>query len=69
MNLEFIHVFQELHGISDVQEQSSPGVSNGISVTEDTNPKNLNSGVFGRKLSGLSAAFITRTYSAMPSFK
>lgn len=61
---------KELHGISDAQEPSrSPEVSNGVHVTEDTNPNNSSSGVFGRRLSGLSAAFISRTYGAMPSFK
>lgn len=69
-SLNLIFLFQELHEISDVQEPlRSPEVSNGVHVTEEVTANNTNSGVFGRRISGLGAAFISRTYSAMPSFK
>ncbi|KAA8533336.1 hypothetical protein F0562_033131 [Nyssa sinensis] len=60
---------KELHGISVVEASSSTEVPNGVHVTEDTNNGQPASGLFGRKLPGISAAFLTRTYSAMQSFK
>ncbi|THF93844.1 hypothetical protein TEA_025678 [Camellia sinensis var. sinensis] len=65
------NIFQELQGISEIVEAlSSPGISNGLNVTEDTNNNgNSNSGLFGRRISGISASFLTRTRSAVQSFK
>ncbi|GFY88114.1 hypothetical protein Acr_06g0000540 [Actinidia rufa] len=61
---------QELHEISDVVEAlSSPSASNGVQVTEDANSGNPGSCVFGRKFSGISASFLTRTHGAVQSFK
>ena len=61
---------QEIHGISDVVEAlSSPNASNGFQVKEDANSGNSGSCVFGRKFSGISASFLTRTRSAVQSFK
>ncbi|KAF5939954.1 hypothetical protein HYC85_021121 [Camellia sinensis] len=62
---------RELQGISEIVEAlSSPGISNGLNVTEDTNNNgNSNSGLFGRRISGISASFLTRTRSAVQSFK
>ncbi|GMP82292.1 hypothetical protein CsSME_00036668 [Camellia sinensis var. sinensis] len=62
---------KELQGISEIVEAlSSPGISNGLNVTEDTNNNgNSNSGLFGRRISGISASFLTRTRSAVQSFK
>ncbi|KAL7171808.1 hypothetical protein ACSBR2_036465 [Camellia fascicularis] len=62
---------KELQGISEIVEAlSSPGISNGLNVTEDTNNNGiLNSGLFGRRISGISASFLTRTRSAVQSFK
>ncbi|CAK9144332.1 unnamed protein product [Ilex paraguariensis] len=61
---------KELHVISDDNESSStPEVSNGVRVVEDTSSGYLNSGLFGRKLPGLGASFIQRTCSAIQSFK
>lgn len=62
---------KELQGISEIVEAlSSPGISNGLNVTEDTNNNGIsNSGLFGRRISGISASFLTRTRSAVQSFK
>uniref|UniRef100_A0A5B6ZKU1 Putative B-zip transcription factor n=1 Tax=Davidia involucrata TaxID=16924 RepID=A0A5B6ZKU1_DAVIN len=60
---------KELHGISVVEGSSSPEVSNGVHVTEDTKNGYSGAGLFGRKLPGIGASFLTRTRSAMQSFK
>uniref|UniRef100_A0A5B6ZIL0 Putative B-zip transcription factor n=1 Tax=Davidia involucrata TaxID=16924 RepID=A0A5B6ZIL0_DAVIN len=60
---------KELHGISVVEASSSTEASNGVPVTEDPNNGHTGSGLFRRKLPGISAAFLTRTCSAMQSFK
>ncbi|XP_057493924.1 uncharacterized protein LOC130779337 [Actinidia eriantha] len=61
---------KELHEISDdVEALSSPSASNGVQVTEDANSGNPGSCVFGCKFSGISASFLTRTRSAVQSFK
>ncbi|XP_052185887.1 uncharacterized protein LOC127797231 isoform X3 [Diospyros lotus] len=60
---------KELHGISEVMEaSSSTGVSNGVHEQEVVSNGNLGSGVVGRKISSI-GAFLTRTRSAVPSFK
>ncbi|KAG5520600.1 hypothetical protein RHGRI_033247 [Rhododendron griersonianum] len=62
---------KELRGITaDVDALTSPGASNGINATGDTT-NNGNSGarMLGRTMSGISASLITRTRSAMQSFK
>ncbi|KAG5520601.1 hypothetical protein RHGRI_033247 [Rhododendron griersonianum] len=64
-------ITKELRGITaDVDALTSPGASNGINATGDTT-NNGNSGarMLGRTMSGISASLITRTRSAMQSFK
>ena len=63
-----VNLFQELNGISEVVDASSPSVSNGAQVTEETNNGNLGSVLFGRRLPSV-GAFLTRTRSAVQSFK
>lgn len=61
---------KELRGISvDVDALTSPGASNGINATGDTNNGNSGARMLGRTMSGISASLITRTRSAMQSFK
>lgn len=61
---------QELRGMSvDVDALTSPGASNGINATRDTNNGNSGARMLGRTMSGISASLITRTRSAMQSFK
>ncbi|KAF7124040.1 hypothetical protein RHSIM_Rhsim12G0024000 [Rhododendron simsii] len=61
---------KELRGISvDVDAFTSPGASNGINATGDTNNGNSGARMLGRTMSGISASLITRTRSAMQSFK
>ncbi|GFZ21115.1 bZIP transcription factor, putative [Actinidia rufa] len=62
---------KELHGISDVVDAlTSPDISNGVhATTQDKNNGNSGYGLFGRSLSGFSASFLTRTRSAVQSFK
>ncbi|PIN08356.1 hypothetical protein CDL12_19068 [Handroanthus impetiginosus] len=64
---------KELQGISSIDagmsSSSTPQGSNGIHASEETNTENLGGGLFGRKFSGLSASFLTRSRSAMQSFK
>ncbi|KAI8526824.1 hypothetical protein RHMOL_Rhmol12G0026800 [Rhododendron molle] len=61
---------KELHGMSvEVDALTSPGASNGINATGDTNNGNSGARMLGRTMSGISASLITRTRSAMQSFK
>ncbi|KAE9454755.1 hypothetical protein C3L33_13339, partial [Rhododendron williamsianum] len=61
---------KELRGITaDVDALTSPGASNGINATGDTNNGNSGARMLGRTMSGISASLITRTRSAMQSFK
>ncbi|PSS13693.1 Selenide, water dikinase [Actinidia chinensis var. chinensis] len=62
---------KELHEISEVVNTlTSPDISNCVhATTQDTTNGNSGYGLFGRNLSGFSASFLTRTRSAMQSFK
>ncbi|KAF3627067.1 putative squamosa promoter-binding-like protein 16-like isoform 1 [Capsicum annuum] len=64
---------KELGGISDVVEMSSestPQVSNAVFTSEQRSNENSGFGnVFGRKFAGIGGSFITRSRSAMQSFK
>lgn len=61
---------QELRGISaDVDALTSPGASNVNNAMGDTSDRNSGARMFGRTMSGISASLITRTRSAMQSFK
>ncbi|KAI3467734.1 hypothetical protein Pfo_024397 [Paulownia fortunei] len=63
---------KELQGISDdvgVSSLSTPQVSNGIHASEETNVDSSGTTLFGRKFSGFSASLLTRSRSAMQSFK
>lgn len=60
---------KELHGIAEVDPLATPGISNGINATGDSNNGNSGSRVFGRTISGISSSLLTRTRSAMQSFK
>ncbi|XAR48196.1 hypothetical protein NMG60_11030936 [Bertholletia excelsa] len=61
---------KELDGISKIANAlSSPSGSNGVQMPEDANNRNSGSGLFGRKLSGISASFLARTRSTVQSFK
>ncbi|KAL6969242.1 hypothetical protein U1Q18_028966 [Sarracenia purpurea var. burkii] len=63
-------------GLKDLQEiseevgaSSTPDVANKVQVTEDAKNGSSNSGLFIRRLGGISASFLTRTRSGVPSFK
>ncbi|XP_022850695.1 uncharacterized protein LOC111372563 [Olea europaea var. sylvestris] len=61
---------KDLYDISDgvgVSSLSTPGVSNGVHASEDTN--NEIPGLFGRTFSGISASFLARNRSVKQSFK
>uniref|UniRef100_A0A3Q7GHI7 DUF1664 domain-containing protein n=1 Tax=Solanum lycopersicum TaxID=4081 RepID=A0A3Q7GHI7_SOLLC len=64
---------KELGGISDVVEvsnESSPQVSNAVFTSEQRSNENSGFGsVYGRKFAGVGASFLTRSRSAMQSFK
>ncbi|KAL2253778.1 UNVERIFIED_CONTAM: hypothetical protein Sindi_0172500, partial [Sesamum indicum] len=64
---------KELNGISNdvgVSSLGTPRGSNGIHATsEATNNDSLSTGLFGRTISGISASLLTRSRSAMQSFK
>ncbi|KAL0385332.1 UNVERIFIED_CONTAM: hypothetical protein Sradi_2927500 [Sesamum radiatum] len=64
---------KELNGISNdvgVSSLGTPRGSNGIHGTsEATNNDSLSTGLFGRTFSGISASLLTRSRSAMQSFK
>ncbi|XP_057507728.1 uncharacterized protein LOC130790718 [Actinidia eriantha] len=62
---------KELHEISEVVDTlTSPDISNCVhATTQDTTNGNSGYGLFGRNLSGFSASFLTRTRSALQSFK
>ncbi|KAK6160423.1 hypothetical protein DH2020_003804 [Rehmannia glutinosa] len=63
---------KELHGISDdvgMSSLSTPRVSNGTHASEETKVDGSSTGLFGRTFSGISASLLTRSRSAMQSFK
>ncbi|KAL6961635.1 hypothetical protein U1Q18_051510, partial [Sarracenia purpurea var. burkii] len=61
---------KDLQEISEeVGASSTPDVANKVQVTEDAKNGSSNSGLFIRRLGGISASFLTRTRSGVPSFK
>ncbi|KAF5449311.1 hypothetical protein F2P56_029774 [Juglans regia] len=56
---------QNINGITEVDEAArSQEVSNGIQAPKGTNNGTSSSGLFGLRLPGISASFLTRTFSA-----
>lgn len=61
---------KELYGTPESPEPlSTPTASNGVRLTEETSNGNSGSGLFGRTFSGISASFLTRTWSAVQPSK
>ncbi|CAA3031242.1 Hypothetical predicted protein [Olea europaea subsp. europaea] len=63
---------KDLYEISDgvgVSSLGTPGVSNGVHASEDTNNEIPGSNLFGRTFSGISASFLARNRSVKQSFK
>lgn len=61
---------KELYGTSEPPEPlATPTASSSVHITEEASNGNSGSGLFGRKFSGISASFLTRTRSAIQSSK
>lgn len=61
---------KELYGTSEPSEHlSTPTASNGIHIAEEKSDGVSGSGLFGRRFSGFSTSFLTRTRSAVQSSK
>lgn len=62
----------KIHGLSEgigISSLSTPESTNEIHTSEVTNSDGSNFSVLGRRFSGISSAFLTRSHSAMQSFK
>ncbi|KAL3656007.1 hypothetical protein CASFOL_000403 [Castilleja foliolosa] len=71
-NISSASGLKELHGIAnDIGSPSLnlPTVANATCAPEETKPESSSTGLFGRTFSGISASLLTRSRSAMQSFK